>query len=111
MLLNTNTPTLEMGEMKTQRELFIVTDETTNIPTALQEKIEQQKDSCNKISQLVACLTTALNEFELYNHRAISPYTKKEEIQMLKNKTEKLKEENINKLKHDMSEKDILLKF
>ena len=65
MLLNANTPTLEMKETKTQRELFIVIDEMTNILEHFGKNLEQQKeDSSNRISQLEACLTTTRDEFE-----------------------------------------------
>ena len=49
MLLNANTPTLEMKETKTQRELFIAVDEM--------------------YKYLEACLMTTLNEFEFDNSR------------------------------------------
>ena len=100
---------LEMKERKTQRELFIVIDEMTNIPEHFGKKLEQQKDNSNRIRQLAACLMTTFNEFEQYIHQAILPYTKKEETGMLKNKTEMLKEEN-SRLRHDMSKKEILIK-
>ena len=76
-----------MKETKTQRELLLVIDEMTNIMGYFEKTLEQQKeDSSNRIGQLEACLTT------------------KEEIGMLKNEIETLKEEN-SKLKYDMSEK------
>ena len=74
------------------------------------KKLEQQKeDSSNRTTQLEACLTTTFDEFEHYIHQVIPAYTEKEEIGMLKSKIEKLKEEN-SKLKHDMCEKEILIK-
>ena len=101
MSLNANTPTLEMKETKTQRELFTIIGEMTNTLEHFGKKLEQQQeDSSNRISQLEACLTVPLDEFEQYIHQAIPAYTKKEEIGMLKNETETLKEDN-NKLKHD----------
>ena len=70
-------------------------------------KIEQHnEDSSKRISQLEACLTTTLNEFEHYTHQAIPEYTEKEEIGMLKSKIETLKEES-RKLRHDMCKKEI----
>ena len=59
-------------------------------------------------NQLEACLTTTLDEFDQYIYHAISLYTDREEAEMLKNEIEILKEEN-NKLKHDMSEKEVLI--
>ena len=110
MSLNANTPTLETKETKTQRELFIITDEMTNTLEHFGKKLEQQKeDSPNRITQLEACLTATLDEFEHYIHQPIPAYTEKEEIGMLKSEIEKLKEEN-SKLKHDMCEKEILIK-
>ena len=80
-----------------------------DLQSTLGKKIEQQKeDSSNRISQLEACLTTTLDEFEQYIHHAIQAYTDKEEGKMLKNEIKTLKEEN-NKLKHDMSEKEVLM--
>ena len=74
------------------------------------KKIEQQNEnSCNRISQLEACLTATIYEFERYIHQAIPAYTEKEEIGMLKSEIETLKEEN-SKLMHDICEKDILIK-
>ena len=74
------------------------------------KKLEQQKqNSSNRISQLEACLTATLDEFEHYIHQAIPAYTKKEETGLLKSETETLKEES-SKLKHDMREKEILIK-
>ena len=76
----------------------------------LGKKLEQQKeDSSNRISQLKACLRETLDKFKQYIHQAIPSYTKKEEIGMLNNEIEMLKEEN-SKLKHDMSEKERLIK-
>ena len=109
MSLNANTPTLEKKEMKIQRELFIVIDEMTNILEHFGKKLEQQKeDSSNRITQLEACLTATLDEFEYYIHQAIPAYTEKEEKGMLKSEIEKLIEEN-SKLKY-MCEKEIIIK-
>ena len=71
MSLNTNTPTLETKETKTQRELFIVIDKMTNT---------------------LEHLTGTLDEFKHYIHQAIPAYTEKEEIGMLKSEIETLKE-------------------
>ena len=110
MSRNSNTPNLETKETKTQRELFIVIDKMTNTLEHFGNKLEQQKkDSSNKIRQLEACLTATLDEFEHYIYQAIPAYTEKEEIGMLKSEIETLKEEN-SKLKHDMCEKEILIK-
>ena len=110
MSLNTNTPTLESKETKTQRELFIVIDKMTNTLEHLGKKLEQQKeDSSNRINQLESYLTATLDEFKHYIHQAIPAYTEKEEIGMLKSEIETLKEGN-SKLKHDMCEKEILIK-
>ena len=110
MSLNANMPTLEMKETKTQRELFIVIDEIANALEHFGKKLEQQKeDSSNRITQLEACLTETLDEFEHYIHQAIPAYTEKEEVGMLKSQIEKLKEEN-SKQKYDMCEKEILIK-
>ena len=58
MLLNAYTPTLEMKETKTQREVFIAIDEITNTLEHVGIKLRQQKeDSSNIISQLKAFLT------------------------------------------------------
>ena len=73
MLLNVNTPTLEMKETKTQRELFIVIDEITNTPEHFGKKLEQQKEDSSS-----SCLTATLDEFEQYIHQAIPAYTEKE---------------------------------
>ena len=54
-------------------------------------------------------MTTTLDDFEHYIHQAITAYTEKEEIWMLKSEIEMLKEEN-SKLKHHMSEKEMLIK-
>ena len=82
----------------------------TNTLEHFGKKLEQQKeDNSNRISQLEACLTATLDEFEHYIHQAIPPYTVKEEIGMLKSEIEKLKEES-SKLKHDMCEKETLIK-
>ena len=40
--LNANTPTLETKETKTQRELYIVINEMTNILEHFRNEIEQQ---------------------------------------------------------------------
>ena len=49
------------------------------------KKIEQRnKDSSNRITQLEACLTATLDEFEHCIRQAIPAYTEKEEIGMLK---------------------------
>ena len=110
MSLNANTPTLETKETKTQREVFIVIDEMPNTLEHFGKKLEQQKeDSSNRITQLEACVTATLGEFEHYIHQAILAYTEKEEIGMLKTEIEKLKEEN-RKLKHDTCEKEMLIK-
>ena len=109
MPLNANTPTLETKETKTVTKTIVI-DEMTNTLVHFGKKLEQQKgDSSNRISQLEACLTATLDEFEHYIHQAIPAYTKKEEIEMLKSKIEMLKEEN-SKLKHDMCEKEMLIK-
>ena len=85
MPLNANTPTLEMKETKTQGELYIVINEMINTLEYFGKNIEQQnEDSSNRISQLEACLTATLDEFEHYIHQAIPAYIKKEEIGMLK---------------------------
>ena len=110
MPLNANTPTLETKETKTQRELFIVIDEMTNSLEHFGKMLEQQKEgSSNRINQLEACLTATLNEFEHYIHQAIPAYTEKGKIDMLKSEIKTLKEEN-SKVKHDMCEKEILIK-
>ena len=110
MPLNANTPTLETKETKTQRELFIVIDEMTNSLEHFGKMLEQQKEgSSNRINQLEACLTATLNEFEHYIHQAIPAYTEKGKIEMLKSEIKTLKEEN-SKVKHDMCEKEILIK-
>ena len=76
---------------------------------ALWEKIEQQKeDSSNRISQLEACLTTALDKFEEYIHHAIQACTGKKAGKILKNEIKTLKEEK-NKLKRDTGEKEVLV--
>ena len=41
MLLKDNTPTLEIKVTKTQRELSIIIDETTNILEHFEKKLEQ----------------------------------------------------------------------
>ena len=78
-------------------------------PGELWEKEQQKEDSSNRISQLEACLTETLDEFEHYIHQAIPAYTEREEIGMLKSEIEILKGEN-STLKHDMCEKKILMK-
>ena len=101
MPVNANTLTLETKETKTQRELYVVINEMTNTLEHFGKKIEQQnEDSSNRISQLEACLTAILSEFEHYIHQAISAYTEKGEIGMLKSEIETLKENS--KLRHDM---------
>ena len=108
--LYANTPTLETKETKTQRELFIVIDDMTNTLEHYEKKLDQQKeDNSNRITKLEACLTATLDEFGHYIHQAVTAYTGKEEIGMLKSETEKLKEEN-SKIKHDVCEKEILIK-
>ena len=85
MSLNTNMPTLETKETKAQRELRIIINGMKNALEHFGKKIEQQnEDSSNRISQLEACLTATLDEFEHYIHQAIPVYIKKEEIGMLK---------------------------
>ena len=107
---NANTLTLETKETKSQRELYIVINEMTNTLEHFGKKIEQQnEDSSNRISQLEACLTTTLDEFEHYIHEAIPAYTEKEEIGMLNSEIETLEEEN-SKLRHNMCQKEILIK-
>ena len=82
----------------------------TNTLEHLGKRLEQQKeDSSNIITQLEACLTETLDEFKHYIRQVIPVYTEKEEIGMLKNEIEKRKEKN-NKVKHDMCEKEILIK-
>ena len=110
MSLNPNKPTLETKETKTQRELFIVIDKITNTLERFGKKLDQPKEgTSNRISQLAACLTAALDNFENYIHQAITAYTEKEEIGKLRSETETLTEEN-SKLKRDMCEKEILIK-
>ena len=110
MSLNANRPTLETKETKTQRELFIVIDEMKNSLEHFGKKLEQQKEgSSNRTNQLEACLTATLDEFEHYIHQAIPAYTEKGKIEMLKSEIKTLKEEN-SKVKHDMCEKEILIK-
>ena len=82
----------------------------TNALEHFGKKLEYQKeDSSNRVTQLEACLTATLDKFEHYIHRAIPAYTEKEETGMLKSEIEKLKQEN-SKLKHDICEKEILIK-
>ena len=82
----------------------------TNTLEHFGKKIEQEnEDSSNRISQLEACLTATLNEFEHYIHQVIPGYTEKEEIGMLKSEIETIEEEN-SKLRQDMCEKEILIK-
>ena len=110
MPLNAITLTLETKDMKTQRKLHIVINGKTNILEHFGKKIEQQnEDSSNRISQLEACLTTTLDEFEHYIHEAIPAYTEKEEIGILNSEIETLEEEN-SKLRHNMCQKEILIK-
>ena len=67
MLLNATTMTLEMKETNNQKELFIVSDEMTNILEHFGKKLVQQKeDNLKKINQLEAYLTITLDEFEQY---------------------------------------------
>ena len=67
VLLNATTMTLEMKETNNQKELFIVSDEITNILEHFGKKLVQQKeDNLNKINQLEAYLTITLDEFEQY---------------------------------------------
>ena len=54
-------------------------------------------------------MTTTLDEFAQYILYGIPVYTNKQETGMLKNEIETLKEEN-DWLKHDMSQKEILIK-
>lgn len=53
-------------------------------------------------------MNLTLDEFELYIHREISAYTKKEVARILKTEIKMLKNEKI-KLKHDVSEKETLI--
>ena len=54
-----------MKETKTERKLFIVTDEMANTLEHFGKKLERQKeDSSNRISQLKACLTVTLVDVE-----------------------------------------------
>ena len=98
MSLNANTPTLGTEETKTPRELFVVIDGITDTLEHFGKKSSNNKDSSNKISQLEACLTATLHEFEHYIHQAIPAYTEKEETRILKSEIETLKEAN-SKLK------------
>ena len=51
--LNTNTLTFETKEMKIQRELFILIDQTTSSLEYFGKNLEQQKEvSYNRISQM-----------------------------------------------------------
>ena len=69
MSLNTNMPTLEKKETKTQRELGIIINEMKNALEHFGKKIEQQnEDSSNRISQLEACLTATLYDFQHYTN-------------------------------------------
>ena len=78
---NANIPTLETKKTKTQKELYIVTNEKTNTLEHFGKKLEQQnEDSFNRINQLEACLTATLDKFEHYIRQEIPAYTKKEEI-------------------------------
>ena len=78
MSLNTNMPTLETTETKTQRELSIIIDEMRNTLEHFGKKLEQQKeDNSNRITQLKAYFTATLDEFEHYIHQAITAYTEK----------------------------------
>ena len=74
------------------------------------EKLDQQKeDSSNRMNHLKTCLIATLDEFKQCIYREIPAYTEKEERLLLKNEIEMLNEEN-SKLKHDMSDKEILIK-
>ena len=78
MSLNTNMPTLETTETKTQRELSIVIDEMTNTLEHFGKKFEQQKeDNSNRITQLKVCFPATLDEFAHYIHQAIPAHTEK----------------------------------
>ena len=69
MLLNASTSTLETKETITQRELHIVIDEMGNTLEHFGKKIEQQNEySSNRISQLEACLTATLYDFQHYTN-------------------------------------------
>ena len=82
----------------------------TNTLEHFGKKIEQEnEDSSNRISQLEACLTATLNEFEHCIHQVIPGYTEQEELGMLKSEIETIEEEN-SKLRQDMCEKEILIK-
>ena len=99
-----------MKGVKTGRELYIAIDEMTSTRDHFGKTIEQQnEDSSSRIRQLEACLTATLDEFEHYIHQAISAYTQKEEIRVLRSEIETLKEEN-SKLRQDMYEREILIK-
>lgn len=52
----------------------------------------QKQDSSSRISQLEVCLMTTIDEFEQNNHYPILAYTGKEEMGVLKNEIETLKE-------------------
>ena len=102
MLLNANTLTFEMKEMKSQRKLFLAIDEMKNILDHLRKKLEQQKQhSCNRISQLDACLTISLDEFEQFFHNAFSAYTNKERIGMLKKRDLNAKRRKQSKTRYE----------
>ena len=69
MLLNASTPTLETKETITQGESHIVIDEMANTLEHFGKKIEQQNEySSNRISQLEACLTATLYDFQHYTN-------------------------------------------
>ena len=69
MLLNASTPTLETKETITQRELHIVIEEMANTLEHFGKKVEQQNEySSNRISQLEACLTATLYDFQHYTN-------------------------------------------
>lgn len=89
--------TLEMKETNNQKELFIVSDEMTNILEHFGKKLVQQKeDNLNKINQLEAYLTITLDEFEQYIQDTIPAYINKEEIRILKTRFKCLEKKTIN---------------
>ena len=66
---------------KLRKNYCIVVNEMANTLEYSGKKIEQRnKDSSNRITQLEACLTATLDEFEHYIRQAIPAYTEKEEI-------------------------------
>ena len=69
MSLNINTPILETLGTKSQRELFIVTDEIRNTLEHFGKVLAQQnEDSSNRICQLEAYLAVTLDEFKHFIH-------------------------------------------